>query len=189
MKRNIVAITGGIGSGKSCVAEILRQMGFCVVYCDKLAAEVAREKDLLDQVCLLLGNDCVTNGELNRKVVREKVFADDGLYLKYSNLFWERTKQRLLDEVNLAEQKTVFVEIPVISAFDFDWYEIWLVESAKEIRLQRVALRDGVSAQNVLNIMSKQLDCENFTRRIVNDGSLETLKKRVECALQDAKLV
>lgn len=189
MKRKVVAITGGIGSGKSCVANILQQMGFRVVFCDKLAAEVSREKELLEQVRLLLGNDCVTSGELNRKVVREKVFCNDELYVQYSSLFWERTKQRLIDEVNSADNdETVFVEIPVISAFQFPWQEIWLVESAKEIRLTRVTLRDGVSAQNVLNIMAKQADCKNFTRKIVNDGSLEKLKQRVEDALQDAKL-
>lgn len=188
MKHKVVAITGGIGSGKSCVAQMLRQMGFCVLFCDKLAAEVAHEKELLDQVRVLLGDDCVTNGQLNRKAVRERVFCDDELYLKYSKLFWERTKQRLLCEVNFAEQETVFVEIPVISAFRFDWHEIWLVESEKEIRLNRVTVRDGVSEQNVLDIMAKQPTCENYTRKIVNDGSLETLKKRVENALKNARL-
>lgn len=188
MKHKVVAVTGGIGSGKSSVAYILQEMGFSVIFCDKLAAEAANDADLLNKVRLLLGEWCVTDGKLNRKAVREKVFNSDELYDEYSRLFWRHTELRLLEEVDLAETEAVFVEIPVLSAFDFEWYEIWLVESDREVCVQRAVSRDGVSVKNILSIMARQPVCQKYTRKIPNYGSLNDLKTQVAEALRAAEI-
>ncbi|MGN1066380.1 MAG: dephospho-CoA kinase [Candidatus Fimimonas sp.] len=186
MKRKVIALTGGIGSGKSTVAEILRGMGFVVLDCDKIAAEVSHEKQLLAEVSALLGKDCVADGKLQRKVVRERVFGNDALYKQYCNLFWERTKNALACQLNGLDG-TIFVEIAVFDAFVFAWDEVWLVQSEKQTRLQRVTARDGVSEQNVLEIMSKQnYPCE-VTCVIQNDGNLDDLKTAVLSALKNLK--
>ncbi len=188
MKRKVIAITGGIGSGKSAVSSIISAYGFEVVDCDKLSRQVATDKNLLNDVAKLLGNDCVVDGQLNRKLVRERVFCNDNLYQKYSNLFWNRIKTALTDIVEKANS-TIFVEIPLISAFEFDWSEIWLVESSDETRIKRVSQRDNVSEQNVLDIMSRQQPTQHYTKKIVNDGSLDDLKHVVDVLLKELKLI
>lgn len=189
MKRKVIALTGGIGSGKSAVARILvDSYNFDVVDCDELSREAAKDGQLLSNVQQLLGEDSVIDGKLNRKFVRERVFRDDELYNSYSNLFWEKI-QKLLEQKIALLGATIFVEIPVLQAFQFDWWEIWLVESSDELRLLRVEQRDGVSASNVQSIMSKQPTCPNFTRKILNNGNLEDLKECVKAALQNSSLI
>ena len=184
MKRKVIAITGGIGSGKSTVAEILRGMGFVVLDCDKIAAEVSHDEQLLVEVSALLGKDCVADGKLQRKVVRERVFGNDALYTSYCNLFWERTKNALVSRLD-GLCGNVFVEIAVFDAFPFLWDEVWLVQSDKQTRLHRVTARDNVSEQNVLEIMSKQNFPREVTCTIQNDGNIDDLKSAVLSALHN----
>lgn len=191
MKHKVIALTGGIGSGKSEVARILQKRGFTVLFCDKIAAEVATEKSVLDRIETLLGEECVANGILNRKAVREKVFADNELYKAYSDIFWDSTKSRLSEQVEAAycensackNRDVVFVEIPIISAFDYDWWAVWLVESDKNIRVKRVRERDAVSEQNVSQIMSRQAEVQFYTVKIENNGGLAELENSVDSAL------
>ena len=187
MKRKIIAITGGIGSGKSEVTCILREMGYATVDCDELARRIADEPQVVAAVEHLLGAESVTNGAINRAKVRERVFADENLLKKYDEIFFGRVKQALNDFVERTEG-AVFVEIAVIDAFEFRFDEIWLVESPVQTRIDRVTVRDGVSAANVEHIMKRQR-YGNFTRVIRNDGSIAELKEQVLLALEGAKIV
>lgn len=177
MKRKVVAVTGGIGSGKSTVCSILREMGYATVNCDALAKQVADEPTVVAAVEGLLGSQCVTNGALNRAKIREIVFADKDLLAKYNQIFFGRVRERLFEAVN-GISGDVFVEIAVINAFQFDFDEIWLITCPEHTQIVRVTARDNVSAQNVEQIMRRQNYAE-FTREILNDGSIDDLKKRI----------
>ena len=76
------------------------------------------------------------------------------------------------------------MEIPLIDAFDFSWQPIWLVERDLQTRVDAVVKRDGVSAQNVMNIVSKQQIATNYTVKIDNNGTLDQLFKQVDSLLQ-----
>ena len=187
MKRKIVAITGGIGSGKSAVAQFLRKMGYQTVDCDALARVIADDESVVAAVEQLLGSESVSNGAINRKKVREMVFADADLLKKYDGIFHERVRQ-CLEEIVKQSSATVFVEIPVIDAFEFHFDEIWLVESSQEARIARVTARDGVSAENAVNIMSRQRYDGVYTRTITNNGSIDELNRQVLAALSASGL-
>ena len=183
MKRKIIAITGGIGSGKSEVIRILREMGYATVDCDALARQIADEPSVIAEVEHLLGSDCVSDGAINRAKVREIVFKEEKLLKKYDEIFFERVRQRLNEQI-AATRGSVFVEIAVIDAFDFHFDEIWLVESLEQTRIDRVRQRDGVTAENVKHIMSRQRYDGTYARVIVNDGSIEQLRERVLSAIE-----
>lgn len=182
MKRKVVALTGKIGSGKSTVAKILAEKHFPVVDCDRLSRQVAQDKNVLLQVENLLGAKSVVDGKLNRKFVRETVFADENLHERYSAIFWNRIKQ-LLDEKISQTEGLVFVEIPVIAAFEYHWDEIWCVESSVDDIVRRVTARDGVNEENVLSVLKMQNTCP-ATKTISNNGTLDELQIAVERALQ-----
>lgn len=188
MMRKVVALAGGIGSGKTSVANILRDLGFTVLDCDKIAMEVSSDAQLIAAVSDLLGEGCVKNGKLDRKAVRERVFADNVLYKQYCELFFSKTKSLLLKKIS-ETSGTVFVEIAVFDAFDFNWDEVWLIESDNERRIARVIVRDNVSEQNVLDIMSHQNEIEQFTYKIENLGNLAELKENVISTLKKSRLM
>ena len=95
MKRKVIAITGGIGSGKSTVAQILQRQGYKVMFCDVLARQAGESRQVVDSVKKLLGESYVKNGKLDRKAIRQRVFADDDLYKSYSSLFYGKVKSLL----------------------------------------------------------------------------------------------
>ena len=188
MKRKLIAITGKIGSGKSAVSRILREMGFKTVDCDDLAKQIADKPEVVEQVELLLGSKCVSNGKLNRKAIREMVFDDVNLLNKYQQIFFDGVKTLLIDTLaTLQKEKVVFVEIPVLDAFPFDWDAIWRVESDGETCVKRVTARDNVSAESVFATLSSQkdYDCDYL---IVNNGDLEQLRKSVHIILCENRL-
>lgn len=182
MKNRVVALTGGIGSGKSSVAEILRDMGYATIDCDQIAREVAVMPEVAESIRKLLGNAFVVDGQLNRRAIREKVFADEELLSQYNAIFFGRVQSKLEERLSNVSG-TVFVEISVFDAFEFPWDEVWLVESDVRARKLRVMQRDGVSETNVDEIIARQRVCESYSQKILNDGDIDALKQRVVTAL------
>ena len=188
MKHNAIALTGGIGSGKSAVGNYLRQKGFVVIDCDKLSRQVANESQVQQKVMELLGDGFVVDGKLDRAKIRNVVFADVDLHRKYSQIFHERIKEHLVQQL---EQNigVVFVEIPLIDAFDFAWHQIWLVERNLQERIDAVVKRDNVTADNVVSIASKQQITTNYTVKIDNNSTIDELYRQVDGLLAEHNLL
>ena len=186
MKCKVIAITGKIGSGKSAVGDYLKDLDYSVVDCDQLSRQVASSAEVLQKVETLLGKQYVKNGKLNRSLIRDKIFSDATLYKQYNDIFLEQIKNLLTTAVNQLGQSNdvVFVEIPLIDAFEFNWTEIWLVESCDQTRYQRVAQRDGVSRDSVADISNKQNYVTQPTLVLHNDGTLSQLFSQVDQALK-----
>ena len=187
MKRNAIALTGVIGSGKSAVGNYLRQKGFVVIDCDKLSREVANHWQVQQKVVQLLGAEFVVDGQLDRAKIRNVVFANEHVHKQYSAIFHERIKEILVEQTQNVDG-AVFVEIPLLDAFHFDWQQVWLVERDLQSRIDAVVKRDNVSAENVLAITSKQTICTNYTHKINNVGTLDELYLQVDKLLDEYKL-
>ena len=186
MKHSIIAITGTIGSGKSQVARVLRSLGYNTVDCDVLSRQVASDSQVLQQICQLLGQESVQNGQLNRSFVRQTIFQNDDLRLAYNNLFFGKIKQLLLQTAQQTDG-VLFVEIPLMDAFEFSWDEVWLVQTDRAVQVDRASKRDNVSTQNILAILSKQAVFANPTLVINNNGTLEELASNVQQAICQSK--
>lgn len=183
MTSNVIAVTGGIGSGKSEVTRYLQSLGYNTVDCDKVARKVSYLPQTVAKVRELLGDEFVYNGRLNRRSIRNTIFADADLLRQYNSIFFDEVKKRLIYDLSRLNG-IVFVEISVFEAFEFPWDGVWLIESNSEKRKTRVVERDGVSRKNVEDIMSCQNVCVDCTLKINNDGSLDDLKHNVDEALK-----
>ncbi len=188
MKRKVIAITGFIGSGKSTASAILRQWGYKTVDCDQLAAEISQQPQVVQQVQNLLGEGYVTDGKLDRRKIRDKVFADAQLLQRYQSLFFDGVHSRLQQIASQCDGP-LFVEIAVLGAFDFCWDEVWQIQSDRDALVFRVVNRDGVTENNVLDVLARQSDVAAPTRIILNNGTEAELRAQLRRALAEADLL
>lgn len=186
MKSRLVAVTGGIGSGKSEVIGYLRSLGYATIDCDALAKDVACRKQVVEQVRDLMGYEYVADGQLNREAIRNRVFFDESLLKRYNAIFFCEVK-KLLDEriAALNGERVVFVEISVFDAFEYPWDDVWLVEADDDIRIDRALARDKTSRETLQCIMSRQNKCTSFTLKITNNGTVPDLKKHIDDAVKN----
>lgn len=194
MTSKVIAVTGGIGSGKSETTRYLQGLGYNTLDCDTLAREVSFRPCIVEQVRKLLGDIFVVDGQLDRAAIRNKVFGNEDLLNRYNALFFDEVKKILDEEISVlirqaeaANQEgiVVFVEISVFDAFEYPWDEVWLVEADVETRINRAQIRDRVSRKSLDDIVARQRVCNGFTRKLTNDGVPEDLYKQIDIALAE----
>ncbi len=168
-----VAITGGIGSGKSYVCKRLEAFGIRVYDCDAAAKQLMRTSSALQRdLCRLVGDDVYVDGVLQKQVLAKFLLAS------------EDNKQAVNQIIHPAVARDFecsgyeWLESAILfdSGFDrrihFDY--IVCVSAPLEIRIQRVMNRDGISREKTMEWISRQLPQEEVLKRadfeIVNDG-------------------
>lgn len=168
-----VAITGGIGSGKSYVCKRLEAFGIRVYDCDAAAKRLMHTSSALQRdLCRLVGDDVYVGGMLQKQVLAKFLLAS------------EDNKQAVNQIIHPAVARDFecsgyeWLESAILfdSGFDrrihFDY--IVCVSAPLEIRIQRVMNRDGISREKTMEWISRQLPQEEVLKRadfeIVNDG-------------------
>lgn len=185
----IVAVTGGIGSGKSTVLDIFKRKGYPVLDADAVYAELLSDEKFVERVSLSVGVEPqrTPNGlKLDREAVRERVFADESLRERLNN----STHSAIMDELLRRAQsfdKTVFCEIPLLFEGGFErlFDLIVVVKRKTENRVAAVEIRDGKSRETVEKIIKTQYDYskiveDGHTLIVENDGDESALKKNIE---------
>lgn len=194
----VIVITGGIGSGKSEVCRILREMGFCAQYNADTRAKALYEEhpSLLADIESALG--CSLRDEDGRFVparLAARIFNEpDSLALVEAHLFPVMMDDFASFAGNCGERVVVFESATVLEKPQFEGFgdKIILVDAPFEVRLERACRRDGADPEKVLARMHNQklmnelsaggedprIDC-----RIVNDCSLDELVCRTKIAI------
>jgi dephospho-CoA kinase len=178
---NLIGLTGGIGSGKSTVANVFRTLGIPVYESDSRARELMHVDDQLRQkIVALFGPEAYSPDRmLNRKWIASLVFNDQSLLEKLNEIVHPAVYQDLLLWSNEQSQKQAPYLIQE-SAIIFEEHlarrmkAVILVVAPEEIRIGRVTRRDKVSSENVLERIKHQWpDSEKIPLAdyiIYNDG-------------------
>ncbi|MBA2322823.1 MAG: dephospho-CoA kinase [Pseudonocardiales bacterium] len=191
----LLGLTGGIGSGKSAVTELLADKGARVVDADVVAREVVAGDSVgLGRVVAEFGAQVLgTDGELDRGQLAEIVFADPEARRRLNAIVHPLVAARV--EAWLAEGPTdgvvvydapLLLEGSVHERHDFDL--ILVVEAPEELRIQRLIRDRGMTEEQVRARMATQASDEQ--RRavadvvIVNDGSQSELRLAVDSVWQ-----
>ena len=183
----VIALTGGIGAGKSTVAQFFSELGANVVDADHLARIVIeRGTEGFDEVVARFGETILTNGDINRKALAEIVFSDPSAKSDLEGIIHPRVQklftQALIDNdpaTNLIYEIPLLVETDAASKFDF----IVTVEADEELRIERLLAR-GMFISDIKARLANQVPSE--ARRaiadavIVNDGDEDHLLRQVE---------
>lgn len=183
----LIGLTGGIGTGKSTVARILRLRGYEVYDCDLEAKRLMDEslevrRSLRDR----WGEDIYSaEDELDRRKVAQYVFADRREKAWLDSLVHGLVRddvKRWVDTHTDYRHDTVFVESAILftSGLAGMCQEVWEVTSPLDIRLERVMKRSSLTREQALARIDAQKEeqkiCQSsHTRQIVNDGTTPLL--------------
>jgi dephospho-CoA kinase len=173
-----VAVTGGIGSGKSVVCEVFDKIGIAVFNADYWAKHIMNNNtDVVKQLKKLLGNDVYRqNGMLDRKKMAEIIFSDTFMLEKVNSIVhpvvrnefqsWS-TKQT---SAYVIQEAAIIFENKQASTFD----KIILVTAPEKTRIDRVTKRDRLKANDVQKRINNQLSDEIKKKKsdyiIINDN-------------------
>jgi dephospho-CoA kinase len=168
-----VAITGGIGSGKSYVCQLLAKRGIRIYDCDAAAKRLMREHTQLQQaLCKLVGNTVYSDGVLQKAVLAKFLLQS------------ENNKQAVNDVVHPAVARDfmasgyAWLESAILFESRFN-ERVFLdfivcVSAPLEVRIRRIMSRDGISREKTLDWINRQMAQEIVAERsdyvIENDG-------------------
>lgn len=192
----IVGLTGGIGSGKTTVAQMFKALGVPVYNADDEAKALMQSSEILKRELIqLLGVNCYQNEQLNRSFIASKVFADKALLEKINAIVHPKVAAHF--EAWHAKQNTPYVIKEVAILFEtgsqhlFDF--ILTVTAPVETRIQRVMDRDQKTKSDVEMVIKNQLSEDEKINQshfvIFNNTILETQRKVQEIHNEILKLI
>jgi dephospho-CoA kinase len=188
----IIALTGGIGAGKSLVAQYFSELGARVVDADQLSrVAIERGSEGFDEVLLRFGESILRDGDIDRKALAEIVFADASARADLEAIIHPRVRELFTDVVaDLAPDETLIYEIPLLvesnAAANFDL--VITVEADLEIRKERLRKR-GMFISEIERRIAAQASREEREAQadhiITNDGDEDALLRSVENLWED----
>ncbi len=187
-KTNVIALTGGIASGKTAVSDRLGALGVPIIDTDLIAREVvAPGEPLLATLVARFGQEILTpDGALDRAAMRQRVFDND---------LERRALEGILHPAIVAEAKRrithvkapwCVVVIPLLAENTrHEWIDrVLVVDTPAAVQLERVQQRDGVNQQQAQAILNAQASRAQRLAIaddvIVNDGSLADLQSATD---------
>lgn len=193
--QKVIGLTGGIGTGKSTVSELLAVHGFKIVDADIAAREaVEKGSEGLEQVRQVFGDEAIDeNGEMNRKYVGEIVFNDDKMREKLNQIIHPivRDLMERQKEAYLKEGFNVIMDIPLLFENNLQDTvdETWLVYASESIQVERLMERNDLTQKEAKARVYSQISIDKKRRmadRVIdNRGTLLELKQNLEALLME----
>jgi dephospho-CoA kinase len=185
--RLTVGLTGGVASGKSLAAGAFAALGVPVCDADQVAREVvARGSGALERIAAEFGAGMLLpDGHLDRRRMREVVFADAGARRRLEAITHPLIRARLLAWRDAQRAPYVILDVPILveSGMDALVERILVVDASEQTRIRRLMSRDGVSEALARQMLAAQatreerLACADDV--IANEGSLDELHTAV----------
>ena len=179
-----VAITGGIGSGKSYVCQLLHEEGIEVYDCDAAAKRLmATDDEVKRRLTEVIGEDTYIDGVLNKAAVAKFLLASEQNKLLVNSIVHPAVARDFLDS------GMIWLESAILFDCGFQKYvdRVVCVTAPLETRIRRVMQRDGIDRQRTKEWIAKQMDQEQVRKladfEIINDGR-HSLKKQVNAILK-----
>jgi dephospho-CoA kinase len=181
-----IGLTGGIGAGKSAVADVWRERGALIVDADQLARDaVAPGSRGLSEVALRWPAVIAPDGSLDRAALARIIFEDDAERAVLNGIVHPRVRALAKAREAEAAAETLIVNV-VPLLFEGEYWRTCaatvVVVAPDEMRIARVMDRDGIDRESVLQRMRAQIDPAEARRRatyaIDNDADLATLRDR-----------
>ena len=188
----VLGLTGGIGTGKSETARILRELGAAVIDADHVGHEAYRpHSEIWQEVVKTFGSGVLqADREIDRKALGLIVFADPQARAQLNAIMHPRMAKIIQERIRqLDEEGAEVVVVEAALLFEADWAylvdEVWVTSAPDEEAIRRISQRSSLSEEEVRGRMSSQMPTREKLNRadvvVKNAGGLEELNAHVHC--------
>ncbi|EFR42422.1 dephospho-CoA kinase [Dialister micraerophilus] len=194
MNMYLIGLTGGMGSGKSTVADCLRSNGIPVIDADVIAHKIMNEENTLDKIHEIFGKNVFDkDGSLNKVKFSSVLFTNTVKRKKLNEFVHPKVWTEMMNETEkyvTKGSKVIFLDVPLL--IESGWHtrvnETWLVKADYNERIARLRLRTNLSTEEIKNRIEIQMpesEKEEYADKIINnDGTIEETEKQVIEELQ-----
>ena len=190
MNRNrtlVVALTGGIASGKTAASDAFAACGVPVIDTDLIAREVVQPgSEGLAAVVRAFGDDIIVDGALNRAALRRTIFEDSDARIRLEAILHPRIADEAERRLARIDSPYAILVVPLlIESGLFDNADrVLVVDVPETVQIERLITRDGMTREAAEQALAAQATRrQRLTRAddvIVNTGTLEALHQEVE---------
>ncbi len=191
-----IAITGGIGSGKTTVSNLIKEKGYPVYSCDEIYKELIESTIYIKEIEKAFPA-AIKQGKIDKKSLAEIIFSNKQERKRLNEIAHPLIMEALLDRMNKNENKLVFAEVPLLFEENFEnlFDQTIVVLRNREERIRSICERDGISPEKAIERLNAQFDYDDVSSKnhlqkigtifIKNKGDVNALKKNVELVLKD----
>jgi dephospho-CoA kinase len=194
----LVGLTGGIASGKTAAAAILRRLGAAVVNADELSREVVRPgEEAWKEIITAFGPAVLQQDKtLDRKKLRKLVFDDPAARKKLEAIIHPKVRalaEKKFHELKAAGNEIIVYEVPLLFEGQLQlWLRpVILIACSTATQKQRLQQRDGLTDEQAQRHLNAQMSLEQKRRLadyvVENNGSLDDLEQQVKTVLDKIK--
>lgn len=187
-KKKVIAVTGGIGSGKSTLISLLQKRGYTVVSSDQIVNGLYRKRSFLIKIKELFPRAVkgIFNLKVDKNVIAEQVFSNEEKRKALNSLIHPIVIREGIKKCKKTTKNLAFMEVPLLFEGgyqkEFDGVIIVLRDYAK--RIESVKIRSNLSEDEIIRRIKAQVDYEkldtNSYHVIKNDGEIADLEKELE---------
>lgn len=190
----IIGLTGGIGSGKTTVANYFKLFGIPVYIADDEARTIMQSSEIISAIKNLFGDVVLKNGHLNREELAKIVFSNPEKLEKLNNIVHPAVKKHFKRWL-LQQKNFPYVIYEAAILFESGNYKncdlIITVTAPLETRIQRVLERDNTTRKLILQRMNAQWTDEQRIPKsdfVIENTSIETTKSKIDRILKILKI-
>ena len=185
MFENAIVLTGGIATGKSTVSSLMALSGFRVIDADKIAHSVLDNSQA--EIAKAFGAEYIVDGRVDRKRLGSLIFADSQKRLELEAIVHPKIKAEIEQQAQKQEAfgKPYLIDIPLFFEREgvYNIEKVVVVYAPKEIQLDRLIKREGLSEAEALQRIDAQLPIEQKKQKatFLIDNSKDLLHLQNEC--------
>lgn len=181
-----IAITGGIGSGKSYVCRLLEERGIKVYDCDKAAKRLMRtDRRLQQRLSQTVGQEVFPDGQLDKALLSRFIVASESNALAIDDVVHPAVAEDFMSSGFEWLESAILFESGFYARVPFDY--VVCVTAPLEVRIERVMKRDSLTREKALEWIARQMSQEEKASRadfVVNNDGEADLAEQIESILE-----
>lgn len=181
-----IAITGGIGSGKSYVCRLLEERGIKVYDCDKAAKRLMRtDRRLQQRLSQTVGQEVFPDGQLDKALLSRFIIASESNALAIDDVVHPAVAEDFMSSGLEWLESAILFESGFYARVPFDY--VVCVTAPLEVRIERVMKRDSLTREEALEWIARQMSQEEKASRadfVVNNDGEADLAEQIESILE-----